>query len=164
MAKNEELVRQAEERRKEAEEMRKEAEEKDNEALRKKQEREKQTHLEEVKSAHYQVCYICSYVHTMCWHIILKYQKVHRAPSPPLPALQMKLRQQMPRPPSVESHRSSATLSVSDTHAHNYILLHRPTIMAMLGFLFSYGHIFKKINTFYKLTSLLWPLTVSRHV
>lgn len=148
MAKNEELVRQAEERRKEAEEMRKEAEEKENEALRKKQEREKQTHLEEVKSAHYQVCYICSYVHTMCWHIILKYQKVHRAPSPPLPALQMKLRQQMPRPPSVESHRSSATLSVSDTHTHNYILLHMPTIMAMLGFLFSYGHIFFKNKHF----------------
>ncbi len=143
MAKNEELVRQAEERRKEAVEMKKEVEEKENEALRKKQEREKQTHLEEVKSAHYQVCYICSYVHTMWWHIILKYQKVHRALSPPLPAQQKKLRQQMPRPPSVESHRSSATLSVSGTHAHNY-LLHRPTSMVMLGCLFSYGYIFFK--------------------
>uniref|UniRef100_A0A9J8BUZ3 Centrosome and spindle pole associated protein 1 n=1 Tax=Cyprinus carpio carpio TaxID=630221 RepID=A0A9J8BUZ3_CYPCA len=89
MTKNEELVRQAEERRKEAEKMRKEAEEKENEALRKKQEREKQTHVEEV----------------------------HRAPSPPLPALQKKLRQQMPRPPSVESHRSSATLSMRSMSA-----------------------------------------------
>ncbi|XP_042607883.1 centrosome and spindle pole associated protein 1-like isoform X2 [Cyprinus carpio] len=89
MTKNEELIRQAEERRKEAEKMRKEAEEKENEALRKKQEREKQTHVEEV----------------------------HRAPSPPLPALQKKLRQQMPRPPSVESHRSSATLSMRSMSA-----------------------------------------------
>ncbi|XP_016140961.1 centrosome and spindle pole-associated protein 1-like isoform X1 [Sinocyclocheilus grahami] len=89
MAKNEELVRQAEGRRKEAEKMRKEAEEKENLALRKKQEREKQTHLEEV----------------------------HRAPSPPLPALQKKLRQQTPRPPSVESHRSSATLSMRSMSA-----------------------------------------------
>ncbi|KAL0156820.1 hypothetical protein M9458_048066, partial [Cirrhinus mrigala] len=60
MAKNEELIRQAEERRKEAEKMRKEVEEKEYEALRAKQEREKQTHLVEVKSAHYQVGYICS--------------------------------------------------------------------------------------------------------
>lgn len=66
MTKNEELIRQAKERRKDAEKMRKEAEEKEDEALGKRQEREKQTHLEEVKSAHYQVCYICSYVHTMC--------------------------------------------------------------------------------------------------
>ncbi|XP_051970634.1 centrosome and spindle pole-associated protein 1-like isoform X2 [Xyrauchen texanus] len=83
-AKNEELIRQAEERQKEAEKKRKEAEERENETLRKRLEREKQTHLEEV----------------------------HRAPSPPLPALQKKLCQQMPRPPSVESHHSTATLSV----------------------------------------------------
>ncbi|XP_017209453.1 centrosome and spindle pole-associated protein 1 isoform X1 [Danio rerio] len=89
MAKNEELVRQAEERRKEAEKVRKEAEEKENEAVRKKLEREKQTHVEEVQ----------------------------RAPSPPLPALQKKLRQQTPRPPSVESHRSSATLSMRSMSA-----------------------------------------------
>ncbi|XP_052397926.1 centrosome and spindle pole-associated protein 1 isoform X2 [Carassius gibelio] len=91
MAKNEELIRHAEERRKEAEKMRKEAEEKENEALRKRQEREKQTHLEE--------------------------QKVHRAPSPPLPALQKKPRQQTPSPPSMESHRSSATLSIRSKSA-----------------------------------------------
>ncbi|XP_051543103.1 LOW QUALITY PROTEIN: centrosome and spindle pole-associated protein 1-like [Myxocyprinus asiaticus] len=83
-AKNEELIRQAEERQKEAEKKRKEAEERENETLRKRLEREKQTHLKEV----------------------------HKAPSPPLPALQKKLCQQMPRPPSVESHCSTATLSV----------------------------------------------------
>lgn len=60
MAKNEELIRQAEERRKEAEKARKEAEEKENEALRKRLEREKQTHVKEVRGAHYYVCYICS--------------------------------------------------------------------------------------------------------
>ncbi|XP_073686660.1 centrosome and spindle pole-associated protein 1 [Garra rufa] len=87
IAKNEELISQAEERRKEK--MRKEVEEKESEALRTKQDREKQTHLEEV----------------------------HRAPSPPLPALQKKLRQQTPRPPSVESHRSSATLSMRSMSA-----------------------------------------------
>ncbi|KTG40453.1 hypothetical protein cypCar_00007681 [Cyprinus carpio] len=91
MTKNEELIRQAEERRKDAEKMRKEAEEKEDEALGKRQEREKQTHLEE--------------------------QKVHRAPSPPLPALQRKLRQQTPRPLSEESHRSSATLSMRSMSA-----------------------------------------------
>lgn len=53
IAKNEELIRQAEDRRKEAEKMKKEAEEKENEALRKRLEREKQTHMEEVKSVHY---------------------------------------------------------------------------------------------------------------
>ncbi|ROK23402.1 Alpha-2-macroglobulin [Anabarilius grahami] len=89
IAKNEELIRQAELRRKEAEKLKKEAEEKENEALRKRHEREKQTHLEEV----------------------------HRAPSPPLPTLQKKLRQQMPRPPSVESHRSSATVSMRSMSA-----------------------------------------------
>ncbi|XP_016350800.1 centrosome and spindle pole-associated protein 1 isoform X1 [Sinocyclocheilus anshuiensis] len=89
MAKNEELIRQAEERRKEAEKMRKEVEEKENKALRNRQEREKETHLEEV----------------------------HRAPSPPLPAWQKKLRQQTPRPPSVESHCSSATLSIRSMSA-----------------------------------------------
>ncbi|XP_050954414.1 centrosome and spindle pole-associated protein 1 isoform X2 [Labeo rohita] len=89
MAKNEELIKQSEERRKEAEKTRREAEEKENEALREKREREKQTHLVEV----------------------------HRAPSPPLPALQKKLRQQMPRSPSVESHRSSATLSMRSVSA-----------------------------------------------
>ncbi|XP_043081843.1 centrosome and spindle pole-associated protein 1 isoform X3 [Puntigrus tetrazona] len=89
MAKNEELVRQAEKRRKEAEKVKKEAEERENEALRKEQEREKHTHLKEV----------------------------HRAPSPPLPALQKKLRQQTPRPPSVESHRSSSTLSIRSMSA-----------------------------------------------
>ncbi|XP_051538803.1 centrosome and spindle pole-associated protein 1-like isoform X4 [Myxocyprinus asiaticus] len=87
-AKNEELIRQAEERRKEDEKKRREAEERENETLRKRLEREKQTHLEEV----------------------------HRALSPPLPALQRKLRQQTPRPPSAESHRSAAILSVSNTH------------------------------------------------
>ncbi|XP_051538800.1 centrosome and spindle pole-associated protein 1-like isoform X2 [Myxocyprinus asiaticus] len=88
-AKNEELIRQAEERRKEDEKKRREAEERENETLRKRLEREKQTHLEEV----------------------------HRALSPPLPALQRKLRQQTPRPPSAESHRSAAILSVRSMSA-----------------------------------------------
>ncbi|XP_051970000.1 centrosome and spindle pole associated protein 1-like isoform X2 [Xyrauchen texanus] len=88
-AKNEELIRQAEERRKEDKKKRKEAEERENETLRKRLERENQTHLEEV----------------------------HRALSPPLPALQRKLRQQTPRPPSAESHRSAAILSVRSMSA-----------------------------------------------
>lgn len=89
ITKNEELSREAEERRKEADKLKKEAEEKENDALRKRHEKEKQTHLEEV----------------------------HRAPSPPLPALQKQLRQQTPRPPSVESHRSSATVSMRSMSA-----------------------------------------------
>lgn len=89
IAKNGELIRQAEERRKEAEKLKKEEEEKENEALRKIHDREKQTHLKEV----------------------------HRAPSPPLPALQKILRKQIPRPPSAESHRSSATVSMRSMSA-----------------------------------------------
>ncbi|XP_067290693.1 centrosome and spindle pole-associated protein 1 isoform X2 [Pseudorasbora parva] len=89
ITKNEELSRQAEERRKEAEKLKKEAEEKENDALWKRHEREKQTHVKEV----------------------------HRAPSPPLPTLQKQLRQQTPRPPSVESHRSSATVSMRSMSA-----------------------------------------------
>lgn len=88
-SKNEELIRQAEERREEAERKRKETEERENEALRKRQEHELRTVVEEV----------------------------HRAPSPPLPALQKKLRQQVPRPPSVESHRSAESLSARSMSA-----------------------------------------------
>ncbi|XP_057179230.1 centrosome and spindle pole-associated protein 1 isoform X2 [Triplophysa rosa] len=88
-AKNEELIRQAEDRREEAERKRKEAEERENEALRKRQEQEQRTVVEEV----------------------------HRAPSPPLPALQKKLRQQVPRPPSVESHRSAESLTARSMSA-----------------------------------------------
>ncbi|KAG1953995.1 centrosome and spindle pole-associated protein [Pimephales promelas] len=109
IAKNEELIRQAEERRKEAEKLKKEEEEKENEALRKKHDREKQTNLKEV----------------------------HRAPSPPIPALQKILRKQIPRPPSAESHRSSATVSVSDTHAHNYVMLYLPFRWQCLSDFFS---------------------------
>ncbi len=76
MAKNEELVRQAEERRKEAVEMKKEVEEKENEALRKKQEREKQTHLEEVKSAHYQVLHLFICAHNVMTH----YSQIPKGP------------------------------------------------------------------------------------
>ncbi|KAK7118295.1 hypothetical protein R3I94_021956 [Phoxinus phoxinus] len=89
IAKNGELIREAEERRKEAEKLKKEEEEKENEALWKRHNREKQTHKKEV----------------------------HRAPSPPLPALQKILRKQIPRPPSAESHRSSATVSMRSMSA-----------------------------------------------
>ncbi|CAM4722130.1 unnamed protein product [Leuciscus chuanchicus] len=94
---NGELIRQAEERRKEAEKMKKEEEEKEDEALRERHEREMQTHLKEV----------------------------HRAPSPPLPALQKRLRKQIPRPPSAESHRSSATVSM-----HSMSAPHSPPVPA----------------------------------
>ncbi|XP_077100681.1 centrosome and spindle pole-associated protein 1 isoform X2 [Siphateles boraxobius] len=89
IAKNGELIRQAEERRKEAEKLKKEEEEKENESLRRRYDREKQTHLKEV----------------------------HRAPSPPIPALQKILRKQIPRPPSAESHHSSATVSMRSMSA-----------------------------------------------
>ncbi|KAA0704773.1 Centrosome and spindle pole associated protein 1 [Triplophysa tibetana] len=82
-AKNKELIRQAGDRREVAERKRKEEEERENESLRKRQEQEQRTVVEEVR----------------------------RAPSPPLPALQKKLRQQVPRPPSVESHRSAESVS-----------------------------------------------------
>ncbi|XP_056593813.1 centrosome and spindle pole associated protein 1 isoform X2 [Triplophysa dalaica] len=82
-AKNKELIRLAGDRREEAERKRKEEEERENESLRKRQEQEQRTVVEEV----------------------------HRAPSPPLPTLQKKLRQQVPRPPSVESHRSAESVS-----------------------------------------------------
>ncbi|CAM4722294.1 unnamed protein product [Leuciscus chuanchicus] len=95
--KNGELIRQAEERRKEAEKLKKEEEEKEDEALRERHEREMQTHLKEV----------------------------HRAPSPPLPALQKRLRKQLPRPPSAESHRSSATVSM-----HSMSAPHSPPVPA----------------------------------
>ncbi|XP_055038709.2 centrosome and spindle pole associated protein 1 isoform X3 [Misgurnus anguillicaudatus] len=83
IAKNEELIRQAEERRVDEERKRKEAEERENEALMKRIEQEQRTVIEEVQ----------------------------RAPSPPLPAIQKKLRQQVPRPPSVQSYRSAESLS-----------------------------------------------------
>ncbi|KAM4621175.1 centrosome and spindle pole-associated protein 1-like isoform 2-T2 [Polymixia lowei] len=84
-AKNEELIQQAEERKKELERKKKEAEEKENAALRRQYERERQERLEEV----------------------------HREPSPPIPTLQRRhgLPRYTPRPPTIDSQRSTAPLS-----------------------------------------------------
>lgn len=85
-AKNEELIKLAEQRRKEAERAKKEAEEKESAALRRQHERERQGRVE-------QVC---------------------REPSPPIPTLQRKHgrhQQHTPRPPTVHSHNSTAPLS-----------------------------------------------------
>ncbi|XP_028972575.2 centrosome and spindle pole-associated protein 1 isoform X2 [Esox lucius] len=81
-AKNEELIRLAEERKKEVESKKKEAEEKENAALRKQYEEERQARLEQVP----------------------------REPSPPIPTLQKRrpAPQYTPRPPSTDSHRSTA--------------------------------------------------------
>ncbi|KAM9460323.1 centrosome and spindle pole-associated protein 1-like isoform 6-T6 [Salvelinus alpinus] len=81
-AKNEQLVRLAEERKKEAERKKKEAEEKENSALKKQYEKERQARLEEVP----------------------------REPSPPIPTLQKRYQapQYTPRPPSIDSRRSTA--------------------------------------------------------
>ncbi|TKS72763.1 Centrosome and spindle pole-associated protein 1 [Collichthys lucidus] len=85
-AKNEELIHLAEQRKKEAERKKKEAEEKENAVLRRQYERERQARVEEV----------------------------HREASPPIPTLQKKHEQHQytPRPPTVDSQRSSAPLSV----------------------------------------------------
>ncbi|XP_034453336.1 centrosome and spindle pole-associated protein 1-like isoform X4 [Hippoglossus hippoglossus] len=84
-AKNEELIQLAEQRKKEAERKKKEVEEKENAALRRQNEMERQTRVEEV-----------------C-----------REPSPPIPTLQKKhgSHQYTPRPPTVDSQRSTAPLS-----------------------------------------------------
>ncbi|KAJ8395946.1 hypothetical protein AAFF_G00026540 [Aldrovandia affinis] len=83
-AKNEELVRQAEERRKEVERKKREKEEKEREAQRREFEREQQTRLQEIV----------------------------REPSPPIPTLQKRRGSQYtPRPPSADSRRSTITLS-----------------------------------------------------
>ncbi|XP_040903340.1 centrosome and spindle pole associated protein 1-like isoform X2 [Toxotes jaculatrix] len=84
-AKNEELIQLAEQRKKEAERKKKDAEEKESAALRRQYERERQVRVEEV----------------------------HREPSPPIPTLQKKhgLHQYSPRPPTVDSQRSTAPLS-----------------------------------------------------
>ncbi|XP_061109474.1 centrosome and spindle pole associated protein 1 isoform X2 [Conger conger] len=83
-AKNEELVRLAEERRKEAERKKKEQEEKEREARRREYEQERQARLQEVV----------------------------RVPSPPIPTLQKRWSSQYtPRPPSVDSRHSTVTLS-----------------------------------------------------
>eukprot|EP00063_Salmo_salar_P020609 XP_013995444.1 PREDICTED: centrosome and spindle pole-associated protein 1-like isoform X4 [Salmo salar] len=81
-AKNEQLIRLAEERKKEVERKKKEAEEKENSALRKQYEKERQARLEEVP----------------------------REPSPPIPTLQKRYQapQYTPRPPSMDSRRSTA--------------------------------------------------------
>ncbi|XP_041697921.1 centrosome and spindle pole-associated protein 1 isoform X3 [Coregonus clupeaformis] len=81
-AKNEQLSRLAEERKKEAERKKKEVEEKENSALRKQYEKERQARLEEVP----------------------------REPSPPIPTLQKRYQapQYTPRPPSMDSRRSTA--------------------------------------------------------
>ncbi|XP_029479652.1 centrosome and spindle pole-associated protein 1-like isoform X8 [Oncorhynchus nerka] len=78
-AKNDELIRLAEERKKEVERTKKEAEEKENSALRKQDEKERWARLQEVP----------------------------REPSPPIPTLQKRhqARQYSPRPPSMDSHR-----------------------------------------------------------
>ncbi|KAK3515673.1 hypothetical protein QTP70_026456 [Hemibagrus guttatus] len=84
-ARNQELIRQAEERRREAEKKRKVEEEKANEALKQQYEQEKQARLE---------------------------QEI-RTRSPPIPTIQKKLGHQItPRPPSVESQRSTTAYSV----------------------------------------------------
>ncbi|XP_068181801.1 centrosome and spindle pole-associated protein 1-like isoform X2 [Antennarius striatus] len=84
-AKNEELIHLAEQRRKEAERKKDEAEKKENAALRRQYERERQARMEEA----------------------------HREPSPPIPTLQRTHGQYQtsPRPPTVDSQRSSAQLS-----------------------------------------------------
>ncbi|XP_060935736.1 centrosome and spindle pole associated protein 1-like [Limanda limanda] len=84
-AKNEELIQLAEQRKKEAEKKKKEVEEKENAALRRQNEMERQTRVEEV-----------------C-----------REPSPPIPTLQKKhgSHRYTPRPPTVDSQRSTAPLS-----------------------------------------------------
>ncbi|XP_035643890.1 centrosome and spindle pole-associated protein 1-like isoform X7 [Oncorhynchus keta] len=78
-AKNDELIRLAEERKKEVERTKKEAEEKENSALRKQDEKERWARLQEVP----------------------------REPSPPIPTLQKRHQapQYSPRPPSMDSHR-----------------------------------------------------------
>ncbi|XP_070974284.1 centrosome and spindle pole-associated protein 1-like isoform X2 [Oncorhynchus clarkii lewisi] len=78
-AKNDELIRLAEERKKEVERTKKEAEEKENSALRKQYEKERWARLQEVP----------------------------REPSPPIPTLQKRHQapQYSPRPPSMDSHR-----------------------------------------------------------
>ncbi|XP_029581625.1 centrosome and spindle pole-associated protein 1 isoform X5 [Salmo trutta] len=80
-AKNDELIRLAEERKKEVERMKKEAEEKENSALRKQYEKERRARLQEVP----------------------------REPSPPIPTLQKRHQapQYSPRPPSMDSHRAT---------------------------------------------------------
>ncbi|KAB5533184.1 hypothetical protein PHYPO_G00128900 [Pangasianodon hypophthalmus] len=84
-ARNQEMIRQAEERRKEAEKKRKEEEEKANEALKQQYEQERLARLEQDFRSH----------------------------SPPIPAIQKRLGQQIPpRPPSVDSQRSATAFSV----------------------------------------------------
>ncbi|XP_035983224.1 centrosome and spindle pole-associated protein 1 isoform X2 [Fundulus heteroclitus] len=85
-AKNEELIRLAEQRRKEAERKKKEAEERESAALKRQYEKERQARVEEVS----------------------------REPSPPIPTLQRKHgrhQQQTPRPITVHSQTSTAPLS-----------------------------------------------------
>ncbi|XP_048832285.1 centrosome and spindle pole-associated protein 1 isoform X2 [Brienomyrus brachyistius] len=91
MAKNDELVRQAEQRRREAERKRCEEEERLSAALKERYERERQARLEE---------------------------KVHREPSPPIPALQNKLAgQRTVPPPSSDTPHSASVLSESSLPA-----------------------------------------------
>ncbi|XP_046882836.1 centrosome and spindle pole associated protein 1-like isoform X4 [Hypomesus transpacificus] len=94
-AKNEELACLAEERRKEAERKKKEADEKEMAALRMQYEEERQARVEEYDPHH------------------TVYLQVHREPSPPIPTLQKRHRapQYTPRPPTVDSRRSTAPMS-----------------------------------------------------
>ncbi|KAG7488601.1 hypothetical protein MATL_G00035530 [Megalops atlanticus] len=83
-AQNEEQIRLLKERRKEEERKKREEEEKENAALRQQTERERQAQLQEIP----------------------------REPSPPIPAVQKRLASRhISRPPSVDSHRSTTTLS-----------------------------------------------------
>uniref|UniRef100_A0AAZ3R7W1 Centrosome and spindle pole-associated protein 1 C-terminal domain-containing protein n=1 Tax=Oncorhynchus tshawytscha TaxID=74940 RepID=A0AAZ3R7W1_ONCTS len=99
-AKNEQLIRLAEERKKEVERKKKEAEEKENSALRKQYEKERQARLEEVP----------------------------REPSPPIPTLRKRYQapQYTPRPPSKDSRRSTA-VSLSE---HSLSGLQSPPVPA----------------------------------
>ncbi|CDR18453.1 unnamed protein product [Oncorhynchus mykiss] len=99
-AKNEQLIRLAEERKKEVERKKKEAEEKENSALRKQYEKERQARLEEVP----------------------------REPSPPIPTLRKRYQapQYTPRPPSMDSRRSTA-VSLSE---HSLSGLQSPPVPA----------------------------------
>ncbi|XP_023650210.2 centrosome and spindle pole associated protein 1 isoform X2 [Paramormyrops kingsleyae] len=91
MAKNDELVRQAEQRRREAERKTREEEERLSATLKEQYERERQARLEE---------------------------KVHREPSPPIPTLQKKLTgQRTVPPPSSDTPHSASVLSESSVPA-----------------------------------------------
>lgn len=117
-ARNQEMIRQAEERRREAEKKRTEEEEKANEALKQQYERERQARLEQVsvtdcsKSVWHLLLFDICCGYTDCAKCVNLQE--FRSQSPPIPTVQKRLGQQIPpRPPSVDSHRSATTFSVS---------------------------------------------------